>query len=145
MSPASAILYPNNERSDLMKKLDALKSLYAALGGTASDVAACDTTIEVLNAILALGSVDGKDFVGDAIAAIAANASAILPSGSPTLQDKTVTPTTSEQTITADSGKDGLGTVTVSAVTAAIDVNIVSGNIKDGVTILGVTGTYEGT
>ncbi|MBR3667379.1 MAG: hypothetical protein IKN66_09510 [Ruminococcus sp.] len=127
-----------------MKKLEALKSLYAALGGTASNVAACDTSLEVLNAILALGSVEGKDFVGDAVAAIAANAESILPSGTPVLQDKTVTPSTSEQTITADEGKDGLGTVTVSAVTAAIDANITAGNIKDGVTILGVTGTYSG-
>ena len=127
-----------------MKKLEALKSLYAALGGTASNVAACDTLLEVLNAILALGSVEGKDFVGDAVAAIAANAESILPSGTPVLQDKTVTPSTSEQTITADEGKDGLGTVTVSAVTAAIDANITAGNIKDGVTILGVTGTYSG-
>ena len=127
-----------------MKKLEALKSLYAALGGTASNVAACDTSLEVLNAILALGSVEGKDFVGDAVAAIAANAESILPSGTPVFQDKTVTPSTSEQTITADEGKDGLGTVTVSAVTAAIDANITAGNIKDGVTILGVTGTYSG-
>lgn len=126
-----------------MKKLEALKSLYAALGGTSTDVADCDTSVEVLNAILALGDVDGKDYVGDAIAAIAANASAILPE--PKLQDKTVTPTTSQQTITADDGYDGLGTVTVSAVTAAIDENITAGNIKSGVTILGVAGTYDGT
>lgn len=97
-----------------MKKLEALKSLYAALGGTSTDVADCDTSVEVLNAILALGDVDGKDYVGDAIAA---NASAILPE--PKLQDKTVTPTTSQQTITADDGYDGLGTVTVNAVTVA--------------------------
>lgn len=128
-----------------MKKLEALKSLYAALGGTASDVAGCDTSLDVLNAILALGEVDGAAFIGDAIAAIAENAESILPSGIPTLQDKTVTPTTSEQTITADEGKDGLGTVTVNAVTAAIDENIAAGNIKSGVTILGVTGTYSGT
>lgn len=128
-----------------MKKLEALKSLYTALGGSSSTVAGADTTIEVLNAILALGDVDGKDFVGDAIAAIAANAESILPSGTPVLQDKTATPSTSEQTITADEGKDGLGTVTVSAVTAAIDENITAGNIKSGVTILGVTGTYSGT
>ncbi len=126
-----------------MKKLEALKSLYAALGGTSTDVADCDTSVEVLNAILALGDVDGKDYVGDAIAAIAENVSAILPE--PKLQDKTVTPTTSEQTITADEGNDGLGTVTVSAVTAAIDENIIAGNIKSGVTILGVAGTYDGT
>lgn len=128
-----------------MKKLEALKSLYTALGGSSSTVAGADTTLDVLNAILGLGSVAGEDFIGDAIAAIAENAESILPSDIPVLQDKTVTPTTSKQTITADEGKDGLGTVTVSAVTAAIDANIVAGNIKEGVTILGVTGTYSGT
>ena len=51
---------------------------------------------------------------------------------------------TSEQEITATSGKT-LRKVTVAAVTAAIDDNITAGNIKDGVTILGVTGTYDGT
>ena len=127
-----------------MKKLEALKTLYTALGGSSSTVAGADTTIDVLNAILGLGSVAGEDYIGDAIAAIAENAESILPSGTPVLQDKTVTPSTSEQTITADEGKDGLGTVTVSAVTAAIDANITAGNIKDGVAILGVTGTYSG-
>ena len=59
-------------------------------------------------------------------------------------QNKTVTPTTSQQSITADSGYTGLGTVTVNAVTSAIDQNIVAGNIKKDVAILGVTGNYEG-
>ena len=58
-------------------------------------------------------------------------------------QNKTVNPSTSQQSITADSGYTGLGTVTFNAVTAAIDPDIVPGNIKNGVEILGVIGTYD--
>ena len=86
-------------------------------------------------------------------------------------QNKTVTPTTSQQSITADSGYTGLGTVTVNAiqtetksvtpgasaqtvtpssgkyltsVSVAGDSDLVSGNIKSGIDIFGVTGTYSG-
>lgn len=59
-------------------------------------------------------------------------------------QDKTVSPTTESQNVTADSGYDGLGTVIVNAVTSAIDQNIIAENIKKDISILGVTGTYEG-
>lgn len=52
-----------------------------------------------------------------------------------------VTPTTSLQTFTAVDQYHGYSPVTVQAVTADIDSNIVAGNIKSGVTILGVTGT----
>lgn len=55
-----------------------------------------------------------------------------------------ITPTTSAQTITAPSGTDGYSPVSVAAVTSSIDANIIAGNIKDGVTILGVTGNYTG-
>lgn len=61
----------------------------------------------------------------------------------PSLQNKSVTPTTSQQVISADNGYDGLDEVTVSAVTSAIDQNIVAGNIKSGVSILGVQGTVQ--
>jgi hypothetical protein len=59
-------------------------------------------------------------------------------------QNKTVNPSTNSQSVTADSGYSGLGTVTVNAVTAAIDPDLVPGNIKKNVEILGVIGTYEG-
>ena len=58
-------------------------------------------------------------------------------------QDKTVSPSTSSQSVSADSGYSGLGTVTVNAVTSSIDNNIAAGNIKKDVTILGVTGNYD--
>lgn len=126
-----------------MTNVEALKALYAALGGTASDVADCTTIVEVLNAIAAKYDGDDDAIINpDAIANIAAIAGSIPPD--PTLENKTVTPTTSEQEIKAGDSYDGLGTVTVEAVTATIDANIVAGNIKNGVTILGVTGSYTG-
>ena len=62
----------------------------------------------------------------------------------PVISSLNVTPTTSAQTITAPAGTDGYSPVNVSAVTSSIDANITAGNIKDGVTILGVTGSYQG-
>ena len=61
-------------------------------------------------------------------------------SSAPSLQNKTVTPRPTSQSVTADSGYDGLGTVTVNG-----DANLVAGNIKKDVSIFGVTGTYEGS
>ena len=58
------------------------------------------------------------------------------------LDSSTVDPSTNQITVT--SAEDGLSSVTVNAVTSSIDVNIAAGNIKDGVTILGVTGNYTG-
>ena len=53
-------------------------------------------------------------------------------------QSKTVTPTSTTQNITPDSGKF------LSKVTVAGDSDLVAENIKSGVNIFGVTGTYEG-
>lgn len=68
--------------------------------------------------------------------------SVMIPSGSANIQSLSITPTTSQQTITATSGVDGYSPITVNAVTNAIDPNIVSSNIKNGVVILGKTGTF---
>lgn len=64
--------------------------------------------------------------------------------GTPSLQTKSVNPTTSQQVVEPDNGYDGLSAVTVGAVTSSIDSNIQAGNIKSGVNILGVNGTYTG-
>ena len=58
---------------------------------------------------------------------------------SPRLQTKTATPSTSSQSITPDDGYDGLSEVTVSG-----DSNLVAANIKSGVNIFGVNGSYSG-
>ena len=61
-----------------------------------------------------------------------------------TYQNKTASLSTEKPiTYTADEGYDALASVTVPAVTAAIDYDIQPSNIKKGVSILGVTGTYE--
>lgn len=98
----------------------------------------------------------------------------------PSLQTKTVNPSESTQTVSPDSGYDGLSSVTVNAVSRTYvgsgvtkkaaatytpktsdqsiaasqylsgaqtikgDANLVAGNIKSGVSIFGVTGTYAG-
>lgn len=100
--------------------------------------------------------------------------------GTPVLQSKTVSPTESAQTVTADTGYSGLSSVKVNAIsstyvgtgvtrkgaatitpgttnktiasgtyltgnqTIAGDADLVAGNIKSGVNIFGVTGTYSG-
>ena len=63
----------------------------------------------------------------------------------PRNQPRTVTPTTSTQTITVNQRYSGNGTITVNPVTSSIDANIQADNIKKNVVILGVTGTYEGS
>lgn len=64
------------------------------------------------------------------------------------LEDKTATPSLTEQVITASEGKT-LDSVTVGAVTgslvSSLDSNFTAANIASGVTILGVTGTYGGS
>lgn len=63
--------------------------------------------------------------------------------GEVVLQEKTITPTTSQQNVIADSGYNGLSKVVVNAVDSSIDSDIKATNIRKGIDILGVTGTLE--
>lgn len=58
----------------------------------------------------------------------------------PVLQNKTVTPSTSQQVVSADSGYDGLKRVTVEG-----DADLISANILSGKNIFGVTGSAANT
>lgn len=59
----------------------------------------------------------------------------------PTLEQITITPSISQQVIVPSSGNDGIDEVTVEAVDHTIDSDILASNIKQGVDILGVTGS----
>ena len=90
----------------------------------------------IKNAIIAKGTTPSGD--------ITTYAAAIGDITTVNNENKTVSPSTTQQSVTHSAGKTGLGTVVVNAVTAAIDSNIVASNIKKNVEILGVQGSYEG-
>ena len=124
-----------------MDNLSALKALYTAIGGDTDSVLAATTNLEVLNGIAAkLGSSTSGTDIASAITAISAVAGGQIKK----LTTKSVDPTTENKTYTPTSSYNGFSSFTVKAVTAAIDANIVAGNIKKDVVILGVTGSYEG-
>lgn len=60
-------------------------------------------------------------------------------------ETKTIVPSTSRQIVTPSQGHNAITEITVEAVDNTIDPNLIADNIKAGVTILGITGTYMGT
>lgn len=91
------------------------------------------TADEVLDGNKFIGE-DGEEHVGEYV----------VPE--PTYVGLNIAPSTQEQTFDPASEQvDGFDGVTVYGVTSSIDANITAENIKDGVTILGVTGNYQGS
>lgn len=131
-----------------------------------------DVTISYNNSTIATMSASGTEILETDGTYMADDITIEYTKPTPSLQNKTVSPTTSSQSVTADSGYDGLGTVTVSAIsptksaqtytpttsnqtiasgrwltgtqTILGDANLISANIAEGVTIFGVTGTHSG-
>ena len=123
-----------------MDNLTALKALYTALGGDSADVLGATMNLDVLNGISTVLSGEAGTDIASALTAIAAVAGGQIKK----LTTKSVDPTTENKTYSPSSSYNGFSSFTVKAVTAAIDANIIPGNIKSGVTILGVEGTYTG-
>ena len=82
--------------------------------------------------------------IKNGVSILGVNGSYTGSGSTPVITSLSVTPTTSAQTISVPTGTDGFSPVYVSAVDNTIDANIVAGNIKSGVTILGVNGSYAG-
>ena len=89
--------------------------------------------VNIANSVRTKLGVADPYYVSDLSGAI----DSISTQSTPTLQEKTVTPSTSMQSITADNGYDGLSKVTVNG-----DADLIANNIKSGTNIFGVTGTY---
>lgn len=68
----------------------------------------------------------------------------VLPNTLNLQAEKRIVPTLNQQTVKPDAGYDALLKLIVEAVTHQIDPNIVAENIRNNITILGITGTFRG-
>ena len=105
----------------------------ASISGTAATVTTGTNTLTLSKTVSNTPQVSA----GYVSSGTAGNSSVSLTANVTTKAAATITPTTSNQTIA--SGTYLTGTQTISG-----DANLVAGNIKNGTTIFGVTGTYSG-
>jgi len=105
----------------------------ASISGTSATVSTGTNTLTLTKTVSNTPQVSA----GYVSAGTAGNSSVSLTASVTTKAAATITPGTSNQTIA--SGTYLTGTQTISG-----DANLVAGNIKNGTTIFGVTGTYSG-
>ena len=125
----------------------ATKSVSTGSAKTPATTVTKNPSISVSTSGLITASVSGTQSVTPTVTAgyvSSGTAGTITVSGSATKQlttkaATTITPSTSSQTAVAS------GVYTTGAITVAGDANLVSSNIKSGVSIFGVNGTYEGS
>lgn len=107
-------------------------------GGTKTGTAVTVSASELVSGTLNVTSNGTKDVTNYATVSVAVPVGASINN-----QDKTVTPTETEQTIEADSGYTGLGTVTVAAITATYVGSGVAQKSSTDLTTTSVTGYYR--
>lgn len=147
MSTSTEITRLQNARNTIRTKM-------VALGlGSATDK--LDDLATEINGITARGAVSANVAVGESYTIPAGyhngsgTVSGVAGEGQFELQSKTVTPSTSQQTVTADQGKYGLSAVTVNAIPSNYkDVSPVTADAADVLAtkvIVDSTGTVPGT
>lgn len=107
----------------------------SSISGTSATVSTGTNTLTLTKTVSVTPSVTTAGYIS---AGTAGNSSVSLTASVTTKAAATITPGTSNQTIA--SGTYLTGTQTISG-----DADLVAGNIKKGVQIFGVTGTYEGS
>ena len=106
----------------------------SSISGTSATVSTGTNTLTLSKTVSVTPSITTSGFV---TSGTAGNSNVSLQASVTTKAAATITPTTSNQTIS--SGTYLTGTQTISG-----DANLVADNIKSGTTIFGVTGTYSG-
>lgn len=105
-----------------------------SISGSSATVSTGTNTLTLTKTISVTPNVSTAGYIS---AGTATNSSVSLTASVTTKAAATITPTTSNQSIAA-------GTYLTGAQTIAGDSNLVAGNIKSGVSIFGVSGTYSG-
>ena len=119
-----------------MTNVEALQSLYAALGGIAADVANASTSVEVLNAIAAKYDGESDAILNpEAIANIADVAGSITPE-----PDKTDVIKLIERNFTTFDIPEGVTKIGTSAFNGAVDLTSI--DIPEGITSIGNSAFY---